>query len=211
MTFAPWIENMITGTTETPATYNPKQVYPPAPENISVSAESPTLEQLQATMAYWLDTAAEKIQQLKLIGEELGVKGERYPHSLWEPYHRYRVGEITLHYKTFRALCQKQVTNVTVGGDYWQIIVTEGGEKGFELIDGFKHVNFTAGKPNNHIHEPVLKRYQAEHNIYIPGEWENILLPQFYKAIEKINTRHAQQEAEERSKLIERMGLNRGV
>lgn len=214
MTLAPWIQNLqnpgVHITTTPRADYKADRVYPKSPENIAVQQDSPSLADLKDVLAHWLQEASEKIAQLKLIGVELAVPGHKqYPYSLRTLPRRFKVGNLTLHYKEFPTLEQKYITSTTVNGKFWRVIVTEGGTDGVELLDGFQYVNYTAGMPEFQIHEDLLSRYQEDYNLYIPGEWESALLNYHHKAIAKINARNKEKEMSERARLLEMMGLTK--
>lgn len=182
------------------------------PEDLIITATSPTADELQDYIDAWLSDAiaADKINRLCLIGRTLGIDGEKYKYSGRTPPKRYRVGDVCLHYS---ASVYITGTNRTIHGAFENIIVTVGGDAPFELIDGTRKVDVFQGQVFNELGKPsktVPPELEAEtrFNFYLPGDWEDVLLPEFKTATKKIAAIKADQNDIRRRELLERIGLS---
>lgn len=177
--------------------------YPKAPTEIKVSANTPTFSELTMITGRWLaDAELLKIDALRLIGEMVAEPGERYPYSLRRPYNRYKTGSITVHYKTIRFV---EYNNICVHGDFYRIVVTEGGRAGHELLDGFQLVNYFGGQSEDGRTADQLG--QTNDNLYIPGDWEAIIPPAYEQAKAIQLEQENAAEMKQRNQLLERIGL----
>jgi len=186
-------------------------------KDICPTMEDPTLEALSNTLKVWADQAQldGKIDMLRTVAEAFAIEGDRYPYSGHTPFLRYRVKTLCLHYK--------ERPNLLIGGRYiygkfYTLIVTQDGKAPFELIEGFRLVNWTGGIPDNAMDEGDFHKYLKTptagtpfahgRNLYLPGEWEKTFLGSCYTlamtALEMIQT---DDERSQRDRILAEIGI----
>lgn len=165
---------------------------------------------IQLLLRQWVKDAEDtgKISDLVKVVKTLGEKGEPYPYLKREPFVRFKQGAYTLHYKETTTITNK---NEVFSGEFFTLVVTQGGREGYELIDGFKLVNYF-GLISIEDHWDYQYRIFAanrptadgvEGNLYLPGDWELYFLGgPLSLANETLGVAAKKQAQEERATLI---------
>lgn len=188
---------------------------PRSPKEIGkITPKSPSLKELNEMLATWLAQAYEdeKIDKLFMIGQQLAEAGEVYPYTAGRQQpKRFNVGDFTLHYFT--------ITTVSGGfvalwGKFEQIVVTIGGKKGFELIDGqqvakiFMGDSYTPGLTRKLNGDPQAVKERKAKNFYIPGpDWEGAIM-QFYGEARRVKDQERIDQYDgQRDQVLKKMGV----
>ena len=182
----------------------------PYPEDLKITETSPTLKELNQMVSDWLHNAelAGFIKTLFDAGKYLCVEGKPYKYSSRTPPKRVKLSDgVTLHYSEIGTV---QNDYQVYHGSFRKIIVTIGGQEGFELIGG-KQVAYIWEKPNKlnatKGGESIVNALIKKENFFLPGEWCNRItgcMPDIKTARQKAGFDIAKQK---RNELIKRLSL----
>lgn len=177
-----------------------------------ITSVYPSVEELHQLIICWLEQAEHqgKIEKLVKIALALSAPGKMYPHSNREPFRTYTAGAYVLHYKEMSSLYRG---NLVISGRFYHLIVTIGGDEGYELIRGRQLVNYTGAfeAENERLFESWRNTPQnglPGANFYLPGDWEMAFFGGVYSlALKWLWEAQAHSSRDRRDVLLETLGV----